>query len=161
MLGYEPCWVFPFQEVPKLSGNKAVFSMRNGQGAKVQNANVFEFEAVPEAKVVLLLNGEKVESTVGELCEGSRIVWFKEECKVHIKRLVGVEIPEGERDDPYYHLSRKAKLHRVIPRAGFTAEFEVVDDEPLSRETNYRVRVEQRNGQRAWSSPVWVKAPEE
>jgi hypothetical protein len=34
------------------------------------------------------------------------------------------------------------------------------DDEPLDRETNYRVRVEQRNGQRAWSSPIWVRATE-
>ena len=27
----------------------------------------------------------------------------------------------------------------------------------LSTETYYRVRVEQRNAQRAWSSPVWVR----
>ena len=28
-------------------------------------------------------------------------------------------------------------------------------------EVNYRVRVEQRNGQRAWSSPIWVAPPAE
>ena len=28
-------------------------------------------------------------------------------------------------------------------------------------EVHYRVRVEQRNGQRAWSSPIWVAPPSE
>jgi len=69
----------------------------------------------------------------------------------------GLTPEECERDDTYYHLAYKAKLHRVVPEAAYAACFEVEDDEPLAGETHYRVRVEQRNGQRAWSSPVWVQ----
>jgi hypothetical protein len=53
-------------------------------------------------------------------------------------------------------MAYKAKVHRAIPEAGYTARMEFQDDEPLQGEANYRVRVEQRNGQRAWSSPIWV-----
>ena len=53
--------------------------------------------------------------------------------------------------------ARQAKIHRAIPEAGYTTVMELEDDEPLDRETPYRVRVEQRNGRRAWSSPIWVR----
>ena len=38
-----------------------------------------------------------------------------------------------------------------------------LDLKPLTGEYHYRVRAEQRNGQRAWTSPVWVSPirPEE
>jgi hypothetical protein len=55
-------------------------------------------------------------------------------------------------------LANKAKLHRAMPEAAYAAALEWVDDEPLKRETHYRVRVEQRNGQRAWTSPIWIGA---
>jgi hypothetical protein len=55
-------------------------------------------------------------------------------------------------------MAYKAKLHRAIPEAGSRAEWAVEDEEPITGEVHYRVRVEQRNGQRAWSSPIWVSA---
>ena len=45
-----------------------------------------------------------------------------------------------------------------VPSSSRYTDFEaMLDEEPLDAEANYRVRVEQRNGQRAWSSPVWVR----
>ena len=73
-----------------------------------------------------------------------------------MRRTTGVEPQGAYRGDVYYHLGNKAKLHRAIPQAGYSAQVEWVDDEALSSEANYRIRVEQRNGQRAWSSPIWV-----
>jgi hypothetical protein len=58
-------------------------------------------------------------------------------------------------------MANKAKLHRAMPEVAYTAAVEWVDDEPLERQTHYRVRVEQRNGQRAWSSPIWIRAPQQ
>ena len=59
-----------------------------------------------------------------------------------------------------YHVGYKAKVHRAVPEAAYVARFEIEDDEPFTGELHYRVRIEQRNGQRAWSSPVWVGPPE-
>jgi len=69
----------------------------------------------------------------------------------------GVNVDELERPTIHHLYAHKAKLHRCIPEAGYTASFTFADDAPLHGEANYRVRVEQRNGQRAWSSPIWVR----
>lgn len=46
------------------------------------------------------------------------------------------------------------KVFDSIDGAGF--EREVVDEEPLAGENRYYIRVEQVDGNMAWSSPVWV-----
>ena len=87
-------------------------------------------------------------------------MWFRGECVRLLQEYCGLEPDSHEREDPYYNMAYKAKLHRVIPEAGYQAEYLVEDDEPITAETHYRVRVEQRNGQRAWSSPIWVRSRE-
>lgn len=156
-LGWHPCWLSLGQEAPRLEGGEASFALDNGQGQRYQNADVLEFEASPESEFRLQLNGEEVRGRVTQLCEGSRVLWFRDECLREVRELTGVVPADAEREDTFYHVARKAKIHRAIPEAGYTAEFEIADDEPLTAETHYRVRVEQRNGQRAWSSPIWVR----
>ena len=87
----------------------------------------------------------------------SRLLWYRRECIDHVRAATGLEPADAGRGDVYYHNACKAKIHRAIPEAGYTARLEITDDEPLAAETHYRVRVEQRNGQRAWSSPIWVR----
>jgi hypothetical protein len=158
-LGFEPCWISPGQEIPKLEGGRATFVMRSSTQDAIkprQNATVFEFEAVPEAELLIRLNGLEERGTIHSFAGGSRVMWFRDECVRMLHEQCGLEPDSHEREDPYYNMAYKAKLHRVIPEAGYQAEFVVEDDEPITGETHYRVRVEQRNGQRAWSSPVWV-----
>ena len=121
-----------------------------------QNADMFEFEATPEAELIIRLDGLEERGTVHSFASGSRVMWFRDECVRVLHERYGLEPDSHEREDPYYNMAYKAKLHRAIPEAGYQAEFVFEDDEPIMCETNYRVRVEQRNGQRAWSSPVWV-----
>jgi hypothetical protein len=158
-LHYEPCWVSPGQEIPHLRGQTATFKAQSTQQDAVkrsQNANVFEFEAVPEAELWIRLNDLQVRDTIQALAGGSRIMWFKEDCMRMLQAHHGLEPDSHERMDPYYNMAYKAKLHRIIPEAGYQAEFAIEDDRPITNETHYRVRVAQRNGQRAWSSPIWV-----
>ena len=122
-----------------------------------QNANVFEFESEAGEKLNLRLNGLEETATVAELMAGSRILWFRNECMRMLEDLTGLKPGSPEREDIYYIMAYLAKIHRVIPEAGYQAEVAVEDDKPLKGETNYRIRVEQRNGQRAWSSPIWVQ----
>jgi hypothetical protein len=160
-LTYEPCWVSHGQRVPKLEGERATFAMRGSAGDAIkprQNAVVFEFEAVPEAELVARLNGLEERGPVNSFAQGSRVMWFRDECVRMLRARCGLQPDTHEREDPYYNMAYKAKLHRAIPEAGYQAEFVVEDDRPIVGETHYRVRVEQRNGQRAWSSPVWVRS---
>ena len=161
LVGWEPCWISPGQEVPVLKGEGADFVLLSST-ANVsdprQNANIFEFEATPEADVRLDINGLAERAKVITLATGSRIMWYKDECVRMLAERCGLAPGSHERDDPYYHLAYKAKVHRAIPEAGYTASFDMEDDAPFDREVHYRIRVEQRNGQRAWSSPIWVRS---
>jgi len=159
-LGAQPCWVSMGQRAPVLRGTRTDFTMLSSSdtvGLRHQNANVFEFEADPAETLTVRLNGLEEAGTVASFAAGSRVMWFRDECVKMLHQLRGIEPDSPERQDVYHHLAYKAKLHRAIPAVGYTATFEVEDDEPFSSEINYRVRVEQRNGQRAWSSPIWVR----
>jgi hypothetical protein len=159
--GWSPCWTGRGQAAPVLEGTRARFRLVSQQTAvsnPFQNGVMLDLEADPSAELELRLNGQTVRDTVGAFAAGSRVMWYRDDNLARLQRLTGIDPLTLERQDPlFFHMAFKAKLHRAIPEAGYTARLMFVDDEPLQRETHYRIRVEQRNGQRAWSSPIWVK----
>ena len=160
MLGFEPCWVSPGQGRPDIHGGKAAFSMVSSAGDmshRSQNANVFEFEAEPRTPLRIRMNELEEADTVAGFASGSREMWFRDECVRMLQTLAGIEPGSPQREDIYHHVAHKVKLHRPMPEAAYKVECAWEDDEPLGGEVNYRIRVEQRNAQRAWSSPVWVR----
>ena len=58
-------------------------------------------------------------------------MWFKDEAIKMLQDEVGLDPATVERQDIYHHIGYKAKLHRAIPEAGYTAELEFEDDTPL------------------------------
>ena len=159
MLGWEPCWISHGQEAPHLDGGRATYAMTTAikdVQQRWQNANVFEFEADPASPVRIRLNGLEESGTVQDFADASREMWYRDECVALLREIAGIEPGVPEREDIYHHVAFKAKLHRAVPEAAYTAEFNLDDEAPIVGETHYRVRVEQRNGERAWSSPVWV-----
>ncbi|MBN1642508.1 MAG: hypothetical protein JXA09_14830 [Anaerolineae bacterium] len=161
MVGWEPCWVTRDQGVPRLEGGTARFRMISRQSYVTrpsQGATLFEFEAAPDAEIALQLNGLQARGKVHEFAAHSRLLWYRDECVDRVRAATGVEPADARRGDVYYQLACKAKVHRAIPEAGYTASLACDDDEPLPGGAHYRVRVEQRNGQRAWSSPIWIDA---
>lgn len=159
--GWEPCWVTRDQGVPRLEGDSARFQLVSRQAyvtRPFQGGTLFEFEAEPDAELVLRLNGLEARDTVRAFAAHSRLLWYRQECVECVRQATGIGPDQARRGDVYYQMAHKAKIHRAIPEEGYTASLSYVDEEPLSDETHYRVRVEQRNGQRAWSSPIWVQA---
>jgi hypothetical protein len=159
-VGFEPCYVSPGHGVPQLQGGRAAFDMVSSSKnlkERSQNADIFEFESATDDVLKLTLNGMEEKARVAELAAGSRILWYRDECVRMLEERTGLKPGSPERDDIYYIMAYLSKIHRVIPEAGYSARLNIEDDMPLKGETNYRIRVEQRNGQRAWSSPIWVK----
>lgn len=159
VIGFEPCWISPGQERPLVRGERATFRMLTSTATVSdphQNANVFELEADPGAELLVRMNGLEERARLGELARGSRLMTFRDECVAMLRERCGIEPGSPEREDVYNFVAFKVKLHRAIPEEGYEALLEFVDEEPLEGEADYRVRVEQRNGQRAWSSPIWV-----
>ncbi|MBN1351131.1 DUF3604 domain-containing protein, partial [candidate division KSB1 bacterium] len=161
--GWEPCWIMRGQTVPLINHDTARFGLISRQEnvtRSSQGAIIFEFEASPEDELRLNLNQLEVHDRVRVFAEQSRLLWYRDACEKLIWDTTGIEPETALRGDVYYQLACKAKIHRAIPEAGYTKTLEFIDDEPLKKETHYRIRVEQRNGQRAWSSPIWIHKPE-
>ncbi|MCX7806617.1 MAG: hypothetical protein N3A38_15745 [Planctomycetota bacterium] len=160
MLGFQPCWISPCRGEPELKGGAASFRMITSTlhvAERHQNANVFEFEADPAAEMLVRMNGLEERGKVAEFAACSREMWFRDECIKLLAEKAGVAPMSPERMDVYHHCAFKVKIHRPIPAAGYEKEWEYVDKDPLRGAPNYRLRVEPRNGQRAWSSPIWVR----
>lgn len=159
LLDWEPCWIAPDQTPATLHGNRATFGFRTSHAQlqePMQNADVFEFEADLHSLVRLRMNELEMTATVAELAAGSRELWFRDESIRLLHERAGIPPGSPERDSTYHLVAHKVKVHRLFPESAYTTECAWDDDEPLTGVTNYRIRVEQRNGQRAWSSPVWV-----
>jgi len=162
-VGWEPCWIEGEQERPSLRNNTARFTLVSSQATvgnhplgSCRNADVFEFEAAVEDNLSVAIAGLEAAGPVAEFCRASRVLWDEQECLDMLKKHFGLSKADLPRPTLGHNLAYKAKLHRAIPEAGYTASLTMIDDTPITRETYYRVRVEQRNGQRAWSSPIWV-----
>ena len=78
-------------------------------------------------------NGKKFSHTLGELLEGSRSHF-----------MIG-------------WLSEAILFNRAMPESCFTVEHYLEDKEPERDTDYYYVRVRQRDGQWAWSSPIWAE----
>lgn len=158
----EPCWRRRGQRVGKPAGGACDFGFVTGSqplphGGVPTEATIFEIEARPTDSIRLELDGKTVAMTLAEAMAGSRIVAFVDEAKDLVRRTHGIDPDALFRTDRPYFYSYKAKIHRAIPDAGLTAELDHTDADPLAGVNHYRVRVTQRNGQVAWSSPVWVE----
>ena len=76
-------------------------------------------------------NGRRIEHSLAELLEGS-----------YSHNLRG-------------WLSEAVRIHRAVPKSHYTLRLEFEDPAKNSPDS-YRLRVAQRNGQWAWTSPTWV-----
>jgi hypothetical protein len=161
MTGWQPCWVTAGQSVPELKGDTETFEIVTGRAnadRDLTNAVVLEFEADAGATLHLRANDLSLDATVAEVAARSHLLWDEQGSRTYLLQVAGVTPEMAEHTDAYYHFANKVKVHRAMPESARTAALSFVDDEPLRAETHYRVRVEQRNGQRAWSSPIWVHA---
>ena len=49
------------------------------------------------------------------------------------------------------------KIHRIIPECNAKTSFMITDESPGDKVDWYYLRAAQKNGQLAWSSPIWVE----
>ncbi len=83
-------------------------------------------------------------------------------------RMMGESFTTGEQPRLWARVHGTAPLRKVEvirnntylhtqPGSGAALEFRYVDNQPVAGESYYYLRVEQADGQLAWSSPIWVR----
>lgn len=91
-----------------------------------------EIAAAPEARIRGRVNGQRVDMAVRDLLGQSRAGYT------------------GGFRAPAY------RFHRAVPRSEYTCRFALVHESKGRGRDWYYVRVCQKNGQWAWSSPIWI-----
>lgn len=148
------------QRIEKVSDNEISFDFTCKpdieHGIPVNQSVLVEIEGNPET--VLELDGEKLHDTcsLAEAMNQSKMIYSPEWTGEFIKEKYGIGWKDVERHDNWYYFANKIKRHRAIPEAGYRKTWKIENLENV-RPANYRIRVEQRNGQKAWSSPIWAE----
>lgn len=115
---------------------------------------VVEAEAPIDSDVEFVIDGRKFARSVRSILEDTHLVVFYDEAKKLVKDAFGME--DFYRSDPFYHNAYKARILRGTPAEGYTVRCRF-ETEAKEDDTHYLVKAYQRNGDLAWSSPVFLK----
>ncbi|MCC5800780.1 CehA/McbA family metallohydrolase domain-containing protein [Rossellomorea vietnamensis] len=131
-------------------------SQKNHSTPYIQNQGmIFEIEADVNSTILIELDGKKYEYAVSDILKDSDLVGLIEDSKA-----LGRERFEKDdfyRSDPFWHNAYKFKVHRGVPEKAYKVSYQFDLDGFEANEKDYvMVKVHQRNGEKAWSSPVWI-----
>ncbi|MEM3871458.1 MAG: DUF3604 domain-containing protein [Nitrososphaeria archaeon] len=169
IVSVEPCFTYFGQTLYKPSKDlcKFIFTTQpriplNPLSAQHHSGNfqgaIFEINAFKESIITIQVNQTKINFSLEEALKNERIIAFLDEAKSTIYEHFGLKPEDIENHDVYWHNAWKMKIHKAIPYSAYHAKFSLVDRSPRIKEDYYYVRVIQKNGQMAWSSPIWIDA---
>ncbi len=136
--GYNPCFQPPGYGYPRLTGTKRleIASRTDPRGKVVFQKLCLGIEGRPETRLTILDEGKAVlTGTVGELLGDTTAA-----------------MPFGDFNGGY-------SLGRAVAAPHYSAQLQWEDPVKEGARDYYYVRVFQKNGQMAWSSPIWVMQP--
>jgi len=153
-----PCWISDKNNY-ELKGNTFQFSALTDQESinqPVQNGYVLRVRGRRSSRLKIESGGVPLETTLGELARESQILWNRTESARLIKDHFTVDAENLNRKDVLFGMAYKSKVHRVLPEEAYRMTHSFTDELKDSDHHSYRVRVRQKNGQIAWSSPIWL-----
>lgn len=121
-----------------------------------QNGYVFTMAGSPESRVTITLNGMESVLTLKAMRQESRILWDREASRRFLRENFDLDVEKLTRKDILFGEAYKVKIGRAEPESRYTLAASFTDRLGDDRPHCYRLRVRQRNGQRAWSSPIWI-----
>lgn len=114
---------------------------------------IFEVEGGLDDVLTLTVDGEVYSLPVKQLLEGTRIYAQYRQCEEAITRKFGPT--PHYRDDFIWHCAFKFRVHRAAPMTAYTVEEHFPLE--LAAGSQYRTRIWLKNGDAAWTSPVFCR----
>lgn len=162
VLSVEPCFKKP-ANYATVENDAALINFTNYQRdtsrgrTAGEQAAIVELNCPADGALRILIAGREHRLTPQELLSSTRLYAQMDEVKELVQKQFGVDEENVVNPDVYYHNAWKYRIHRAVPQAGLAAEGEFVDEQPPAGESFYYLRAFQRNGQAAWTSPIWIK----
>lgn len=116
---------------------------------------IFTLEINDNSLIKVNSDGKIVEIPGDKAEEFGDVIAHYEQAKKTIKKEFGLDPEDIENPDHFYHNAFKLKIHRSVPESKYKLSKSFSDN--YQGKAYYYVRVYQRNGQMAWSSPIWIE----
>ena len=156
-----PCWNNFGQNIIESDENHSKWELTTykttqtgkwmGASSVTTESMVVEMEADINGEVELEVDGKNYKFKVRDILQDSTLISLDEEIKKLIKDTWGEE--SYYRNDTWWHNSYKFKVHRGALLEEYEQKYEFNMD--LTKYKYVRVRVNQKNGNLAWSSPIF------
>lgn len=163
LLSVEKCWSNFGQELKNVTDNSCEFDMTTykttatgkwmGPSAVTTEGFIFEIEDDIDSGIRLVIDGKTYEIAVRDLLYSSRLIPLLDEVKELLRERY--QFTEFYRSDSWWHNCYKIKIGQAVPEIGYhTHVSRVIDTTDCE---NVRIRVWQKNGGAAWSSPIFIE----
>ena len=163
ILDVEKCWTNFGQKIHSQQEKECSFTLTThksshagkwmGPSPVTTEGFIFEIEAPIDSKISLNVDGKLCEYTVREILEDTQLIGFVEEAKQLAKDRFGFE--EYYRSDPFWHNAYKVRILRGSPEIAYKLKLPITTQEKIHSDDYFMVKIYQRDGNLAWSSPIW------
>lgn len=124
-----------------------------GPSAVETEGVILEIEGDRSSKVSISLDGDRTyELKISDILENSNVFALMDEVKELTKATWGNV--EHYRSDPFWHNAYKFKVGKGSPEQSYKLSYKKIIE--VEKQTQYRIRVHQVNGDMAWSSPIFI-----
>ena len=133
-------------------------SRRSGNelNSELRQSLIFHLKGNQDTELRFSGNGYDFTRKLHDLREGSEVIALEERAKELVERDTGVNRDDVLNPDVFYFIAPKLKLHELSPRRERRASGNFVVKDFRSGRNYLYLRVTEKNGQLAWSSPVWI-----
>ncbi len=163
LLAIEKCWNSFGQSLSEVTDHSCEFELTTyksttsgkwmGPSNVVTEGFIFEVEVTSDEAIVLTVDGREYRFAAADLMQSSAVYPFYEESE---KRIMERWPDAGHyRDDLIWHNAYKFKISQAVPEAAYSLNFNRTYQTAAGE--NYRLRIWQKNGDAAWTSPVFIR----
>ena len=154
-----PCWISPGQGL-SIENNRMLFQGKVDQSSihqQTQNGAVIKIKGGRQTRIMVETDSEREEYSLEELVSGSRVIWNRKGAAELIRKYFSVDPEILGRKDVLFGMAYKTRIHQALPVSVYKKELSFTDYLFDGKPHIYRIRVRQRNGHMAWSSPIWLE----
>lgn len=164
ILSIEKCWSSFGQRLINVDKKSCEFQLTTykssqtgkwmGPSPVLTEGFIFEIKANRDSNIILEVDKKKYEISVESILKDTQLIADLEEAKKLVKERFNFE--EYYRTDPFWHNAYKVRINRGTPKIGYTLNIDFHTKGLKNTRDYYMVKVFQRDGNLAWSSPIWV-----
>lgn len=161
IVGVEKCFSLPGQRIVACDDSYCAWIWKTAvrdtrQPFGMRQGLVFELEGSALTELEWRIEQTRVTTLMGALMGEAVVLPLLGEVTNLAQEQFGVSEGEIKNPDAYYQNARKIVIHPAIPQEQYNTAYTFRHLELSPGMNPFYVRVTQRNGQMAWSSPIWV-----